>query len=108
MYTIPIKEINLTKFVNFSSVFSKPKEGSQVDLGQKYADNILKLLHQRNLLPISINKFVQLVQCAIQDRGVNVNFLFLKKIITSYFESKEGVELKNKSISLMINFKEEK
>lgn len=108
MYTIPIKEINLSKFVNFSSVFSKPKEGSQVDLGQKYADSILKLLHQRDLLPISINKFTQLVQHAIQDRGISVNFLFLKKIITSYFESKKDVLLKSKSISLIINFKEEK
>jgi len=107
MYTIPIKEINLKKFVDFSSVFSTPKEGSQVDLGQKYADNILELLNQRKMLPISMNKFIQLVHCAIQNKEVNINFLFLKKIVMSYFENKRNIELKIKSMSLMVNFKEE-
>lgn len=107
MYTIPIKEVNLKKFVDFSSVFSKPKEGSQVDLGQKYADNILELLNQRKMLPISANKFIQLVHCAIQDKGININFLFLKKIIISYFKNRRNVELKTEGMNLTVNLKEE-
>ena len=103
-YIIPIKEVDLKKFLNFSSVFSKPKEGSQVDLGQKYSDNILGLLYQKGLLPITLNKFAQLVQCAIQDNGVDINFLFLKKIIVSYFESNQSISLKTKNVNLMIDF----
>ncbi len=103
-YVIPIKEIDLKKYMNFSSVFSKPKEGSQVDLGQKYSDNILGLLYQKRLLPITLSKFTQLVQCAIQDTGIDINFLFLKKIIVSYFESNQNVSLRTKNTNLMIDF----
>ena len=106
-YVIPIKEIDLKKFVNFSSVFSKPKEGSQVDLGQKYSDNILNILYQKNMLPIPFNKFVQLIQLAIQDTGVDINFLFLKKIVLSYYENSQIVILEVKNMNLVIDFKKE-
>ena len=107
-YTIPIKELDLKKFVDFSSVFSKPKEGSQVDLGQKYSDNILSHLHQRNMLPIQFSKFIQLIQFAIQDIGVDINFLFLKKIVSSYYENSQTVVLEVKNMNLIIDVKKEK
>ena len=103
-YVIPIKDIDIKEFINFSSVFSKPKKDSQVDLGQKYSDNILALLYQRELLPMGLNKFVQLIQCAIQDnRKIDINFLFLKKIILSYFEDNQKVFITTKSSNLIID-----
>jgi len=104
-FVIPIKELDLKKFVNFSSVFSKAKKGSQVDLGQQYANNILGLLYQRELLPITLNKFVQLTHCAIQDGGVDINFLFLKKVIASYFENNQSVVLSTKGSNTIIELK---
>ena len=107
MYTIPIKDIDIKKYVDFSSVFSKAKEGSQVDLGQKYANKILDLLNQKGLLPINLNTVVQLTHCAIQEGGVDINFLFLKNIIVSYFKNKQDVLVETKGVNLIINFRGE-
>ena len=93
MFIIPIKDLDLKAFIDYSSVFSKAKDGSQVKISQQYTDILFDTLLKQQRLPIKLNVFVQLIEVILQDKSITVNFLFLKKVIISYLKTKNNVSI---------------
>lgn len=101
-YVIPIKDVDFRKYIDFSSVFSKAKEGSQVKISQQYADVVLNTLEQQHceLLPMRVSKFIELVFHAILEYNkIEMNITFLKRIIISYYENNDEVDMGDRSAS---------
>ena len=104
---ISIKELDLKQYVDYDQTFSVAKEGSQVDLSQRYGDHLLELLRQDNKLPMHMTHFIELVSVALQSNGVRMSLNFLKKILYFRYTNNQDIEICTLNSLTVIRFKEE-